>query len=221
MTTKKSLAFSYTMGDERLSDVAVLPEGWYKGALTDFDTKESEKAGTGGGYVDFTVTVLEGAHKGSVLFESLFLWADEDENPKLVQMTRRKMNSILEAIERPEISDLGDMLNIPMYFRVSTQEGREVEDENTGEMKKYKARSQIKNYKTVAQGEALAAEQSAEVPAAPAKAPAKTTTKAPVKAPVKSAQKEEAAEETTETNDAADDKPAAKAGGTTPPWLKK
>lgn len=205
------IEFQYERGEERMTEFgAVIPEGWYKGVFSNLEAKETKKEGAGEWYVNLQCNVVEGPHKGSALFEMLFLWAD---NEKTAQATKRRLNTILEAVELPGMTKVNDLLDKEFMFKVKTQDAREVEDENTGEKKTYAARSQISNYKALSE---YVADEPSE-----AKGPAsKPSTPAKPKGPVFGAQKkaaEPAAEEAAEETKSA---PASKPAGNKPPWVK-
>ncbi|MBD4204910.1 DUF669 domain-containing protein, partial [Xanthomonas citri pv. citri] len=188
------IEFQYDRGDERLTEFgAVIPAGWYKGKFVDLEGKESQKDGSGGYYVNMQFEVTEGAHKGTALFEMFFPWA---ENEKTAQATRRRLNSVLEAIDLPTMTSFNELIGLEMMIKVKTQEEREVEDENTGEMKKFPARSQIVNYKSVTDYVPEEEPEPTTTKSAPTKsAPSKPAFGSAKKSPP--AKKEEAEEETT------------------------
>jgi hypothetical protein len=146
----------YTAGDEVMGDFAVLPEGWYLAKISAMENKESSAPKSGGGFVNLTVEVIGGQYGGAQLFDNLMLWSEDE---KVINMTRRKLNTLCLAVAKPTIQDLNELMGPQFYVKVSTQEARTVNDDNTGETKTYNARSQVKTYRSVAAQQAAANEE--------------------------------------------------------------
>lgn len=211
------IEFQYERGDERMTEFgAVIPEGWYKGRFVNLEAKETKKEGAGEWYINLQCEVQEGPHKGTSMFEMLFLWATAE---KTEQATRRRLNTILEAVDLPGMTKVNDLLDIDFMFKVKTQEAREIEDENTGEMKKFPARSQIVNYKSIKD---YVPEEPKEEKAAPGKPglpfgnkgkPSKTKEESSGDGDDNGVEQQE---ETKPVKETASSKPA----GNKPPWVK-
>lgn len=205
--------YQYEKGDERLSEFGVvIPEGWYKAQFVGLEMKESKKEGSGGWYANLECRIIEGAHKGTSLFEMLFLWAEAE---KTAQATRRRLNTILDALEMPGMMKVNELLDKPLMIKVKTQDAREVEDENTGDVKTFAARSQLANYKSLSsyipdpEPEATSAKPT--TPPAGNKPPFGATKKNP---PPAQTQAEEPPAETQA------EAPTKAPAGNKPPWVK-
>lgn len=207
-------------GGETIGDNTPIPEGWYPASITAMEYKP-KKDNPQSGYIELTVTLTDPAYPGRQFYDNLMLW--DNQNDKIVEITKKKVNTLCHATEQMQLTDLNQLIAKPFYVKLGTQEAREVLDPNTGETKSYPPRNQIKTYKSVAahqqsggtgseipanfgQGQSPAAAPPAGNFAPPTQAPAPAQTGAPNLAVVQNAPAPAA--------------PAA-ASGAMPPWVKQ
>lgn len=201
--------------DMVMGDFTPIPDGWYTGFISEMEYKE-KNGKPGEGFLQFSIEIDEGEHKGRQLFDNLNLW---DTGEKVQQFVQRKLNTLCLATGQHQINDLNQLLNKRVMIRVKLQEGREVQDENTGLVKKYEPRNQISTYKALPSGGTPAStppsvqSPSSAQPAQPAAQPAEAKqTPAPTAAP--------AAQPAAPAASAPAAAAPAGSGGSVPPWLQ-
>lgn len=204
--------------DQVLGDFTPVPTAWYPGAVVEMEYKE-KKDKPGEGYVQLVFEIDEGEFKGRQMFDNVNLW---DTGEKIQQFVQRKVNTLCVATGQHQLTDLNQIMYKRMLAHIKLQDGREVKDENTGEVKKYEPRNQIANYKALT----AAAPATTGVPAnfgqPPAQAQAQQSTQAPPVANQAPATSQPATPAVAQQTSA----PAAQAGpavaaGSVPPWVKQ
>jgi hypothetical protein len=111
-----------------------LPAGKYLAAIVESEKKET-KAGTGE-YLELTLQVLEGEHKGRKLWSRLNL---DNPNEKAVQIARAELSSICRAVNVMRPKDSQELHNIPIYISIIQEPG--LNDELVNRIKKYESKN--------------------------------------------------------------------------------
>lgn len=107
-----------------------LPKGWYTVIITDSEQKPT-KAGDGS-YLQLTLEVVDGDHKGRLLWDRLNL---DNPNDTAVQIANKNLSAICRAVGvmRPKSSE--DLHNKPLAVRVIQ---KEFNGDTQNEVKGYK-----------------------------------------------------------------------------------
>lgn len=121
---------------EPQSDRSPLPAGEYRAVIIDSEEKPT-KAGTGK-YLQLTIEIVDGEHKGRRVWDRLNL---VNPNAKAVEIARDTLASICRAVNVLQPKDSVELHNIPLTVRVAVRR-REDNGEHTNEVKGYKAISQ-------------------------------------------------------------------------------
>lgn len=122
-------------GDTVLSSRDPLPTGEYPVIITDSTVKTTKNGD--GRYLELTLQVTDGEHKGRLLWDRLGLWYASE---KAVEMARRTLKSITEAIGHPPAVAKSESLHDkPLIARVQHQQDMGYGPKN--EVKGYRASS--------------------------------------------------------------------------------
>lgn len=113
------------------SGFELIPNGDYKALIIDTEWKEN-KAKTGG-YLNLKVEIIDGQYKGRVFFEMLNL---QNANPKAVEIAEQTLAKICLAINKPNVKDSSEILNIPLMVKMGS----------TPAQNGYEAQNKIKNF---------------------------------------------------------------------------
>ena len=100
--------------NETLGDYSAIPPGKYVGVITKSEYKETKAKD--GHYLQLTIKVTEGKHKGKVLFERLNL---DNPNPVAVEIANKAVNTICQACELFGVEDSEELHGIPMVLTVT------------------------------------------------------------------------------------------------------
>jgi len=138
-------------------DFTPIPAGEYLMQITDSDMKAT-KDGTGQ-YLELTLQVIDGEHKGRLCWDRLNLI---NKNPKAVEIAQRSLSSICRATGVPSVHDSAQLHGKPLVARV-----KYVEPQG-----QYDAKNDIKAYKPASGAPATAGQPASAAPAKPAQAAA-------------------------------------------------
>ena len=94
----------------------LLPEGWYEALIIDSETKPT-KAGTGH-YLQLTLEVTEGEHKGRYVWDRLNL---DNPNETAVAIAQETLASICHAVGVLEPKETEELHDKPLSVRVAVQ----------------------------------------------------------------------------------------------------
>ncbi len=112
-----------------------IPAGRYLAAVTASEMKKT-KSGAGS-FLELTFTILEGEHKGRLLWARLNL---NNPNATAVKMARAELSAICRAVGVMQPKDSVDLHNIPLLVTVKLKK-RTDNDELTNEIKGYEPKS--------------------------------------------------------------------------------
>lgn len=108
----------------------VLPDGEYPVVIDASEWKQT-KAGTGA-YLELTLQVTDGAHKGRKLWDRLNL---QNPNQTAVDIAQQTLSAICHATGVMKVSDSAQLHGIPMSARVKVRQG---DNGPSNEVKGYK-----------------------------------------------------------------------------------
>ena len=108
-----------------------IPAGKYLAAITESEMKPTKNGS--GSYLQLTFTVLEGEHKGRVLWARLNL---NNPNATAVKIARSELSAICHAVGVMQPRDSVDLHNLPLLITVKLKK-REDTGELTNEIKGY------------------------------------------------------------------------------------
>ena len=113
-----------------------IPAGKYLSVITESETKPT-KAGAGS-YLQLTFEIIEGEHKGRLLWARLNL---DNPNPKAVQIARAELSAICRAVDVLSPSDSSELHNLPLVVQVKCKK-RDDTGDISNEIKGYCKREQ-------------------------------------------------------------------------------
>lgn len=113
-----------------------IPAADYKLAITESETKPT-KAGTGS-YLSLKIQVVDGEHKGRLLFENLNL---DNPNQQAVEIAKGSLSAICRAVGVMTPNDSAELHNKPFIGSVKLEKRKD-----TGEMQ-----NRIKSYKSLSE----------------------------------------------------------------------
>lgn len=119
---------------EPVSSFEPLPAGKYAAAISDSEMKPT-KAGTGN-YLQLTFEVLDGPHKGRLLWARLNL---DNPNATAVQIARAELSAICRAVGVMAPKDSVELHNLPLVITVCSKKRTdtgEITNEISGYAKK-------------------------------------------------------------------------------------
>lgn len=111
-----------------------IPAGEYIAAIVASETKAT-RAGTGN-YLELSLQILEGPHKGRMLWSRLNL---ENPSATAVRIARAELSAICRAVNVMAPKDSCELHNIPLVIKVGVTE-RNDNGEPTNEIKGYSRR---------------------------------------------------------------------------------
>lgn len=111
-----------------------LPAGKYLAVITESETKPT-KSGTGS-YLQLTFEIIEGEHKGRLLWARLNL---DNPNPKAVQIARAELSAICRAVDVLSPNDSSELHNLPLVVQVKCKK-RDDTGDISNEIKGYSKR---------------------------------------------------------------------------------
>jgi hypothetical protein len=91
------------------SGFSIIPEGNYIAQIIKSEWKDTKAKN--GKYIALTLKIVDGDHKGKVLFENLNLI---NPNPQAVEIATKTMNSICAACGKVNVEDTDELHAIPM-----------------------------------------------------------------------------------------------------------
>lgn len=119
--------------DTVLSSRDPLPTGDYMVIITDSTVKPTKDSS--GRYLELTLQVIDGEHKGRLVWDRIGLWYASE---KAVEVARRTLKSITEAIGHPPTVQKSESLHDkPLIARVALQQDAGYGPKN--EVKGYRA----------------------------------------------------------------------------------
>ena len=127
-----------------------IPAGDYLAMITDSEMRDT-KAGNGS-YLKLTFQIVDGAHKGRLIFENLNL---DNPNQTAVEIAQRSLSSICAALGKNSVHDSSELHMKPMTIKIGIRDG------SNG----YDPSNNIKGYKP-ASGSSAPAQAAQQVPAA-------------------------------------------------------
>ena len=108
-----------------------IPAGKYQAAITDSEMKAT-KSGNGS-YLQLAFTIIEGEHKGRIVWARLNL---NNPHPTAVKMARAELSAICHAVGIMQPRDSVELHNIPLEITVTLKK-REGSSELSNEIKGY------------------------------------------------------------------------------------
>ena len=120
--------------NEGMGDMTPIPAGDYIAHIIKSEIKDT-KAGDGK-RLNLQFVVLEGKHKGRVVFVGLNV---ANPNPQAVEISMKELNSICQACEVSNVEDSEELHQIPMGIKVTVTAGSE----------QYPPRNEIKGYSEI------------------------------------------------------------------------
>jgi hypothetical protein len=112
-----------------------IPAGKYLAAITESEMKPTKNGS--GSYLQLTLTVLEGEHKGRVLWARLNL---NNPNATAVKIARAELSAVCHAVGVMQPRDSVELHNIPLLITVKLKK-RSDNDELTNEIKGFEPKS--------------------------------------------------------------------------------
>ena len=101
-------------GDEgKVGEFKALPEGWYTAQIVKSEVKDTSKKD--GKRLNLQFKIIGGEFDKRVVFEGLNI---VNPNPQAVEISKRLMNSIYDAIGVEEIEDTQELHGIPMKVKL-------------------------------------------------------------------------------------------------------
>ncbi|MCA9267838.1 MAG: DUF669 domain-containing protein, partial [Planctomycetales bacterium] len=122
---------------EPASDFDPLPAGKYLAVITESETK-ANKAGTGS-YLQFTFQIIDGEHKGRLLWGRLNL---DNPNQTAVKIARGELSAICRAVGVMQPKDSVELHDLPLVIKVKCKkrpDTAEIANEIAGYEKKESA----------------------------------------------------------------------------------
>lgn len=111
-----SVSFGTTIETAKLpegQEYSVLPPGMYMAAVVDSERKET-KAGDGA-YLSLKMQIIDGEHKGRIVFHNLNLW---NKNETATQIAYSELRKLGEALNMPTFQDSGEFHDKPMTIKL-------------------------------------------------------------------------------------------------------
>lgn len=109
-----------------------LPEGDYKVAIVKSENKPT-KSGNGS-YLQCTLQVLDGEHKGRQLFERLNL---ANSNDQAVEIAKKTLSAICHAVGVLQPKDSSELHNRPLVAKVAVEPRKDKPGEFSNRVKAY------------------------------------------------------------------------------------
>lgn len=111
-----ALLSSIFKADDVVED-SLLPAGNYLCEITKSAIKET-KAKTGK-YLSLHISIIDGDHAGNLVFDNLNI---ENPNPKAVQIAKRKLKQLCEAISLDELEDTAELHGVPFTANIKVKD---------------------------------------------------------------------------------------------------
>lgn len=117
---------------EPQSSFEPLPSGEYQVMIKESEMKPT-RDGTGS-YLQITLEVIDGNHKGRLLWDRLNL---QNSNAVAVEIAQKQLSAICHAVNVLNVSDSAQLHNIPMIAKVAYRDARNGYDASN-DVKAYK-----------------------------------------------------------------------------------
>ena len=114
-----------------------IPAGKYLAAITDSEMKPTKNGG--GSYLQLTFTILEGEHKGRVLWARLNL---NNANATAVKIAQSDLSSICRAVGVMQPHDSSELHNLPLIVNVRCKK-RDDRDEWVNDVRGFEPKSAV------------------------------------------------------------------------------
>ena len=115
------VAFNFDANQhEQHKPFEVLPPGWYPVVIDDSDwiqTKDGQ-----GHYMQFNFKIIEGEHKGRIIFDRLNL---QHANPMIVERANSCLASICMAVGKPQLKDTVEMHGSALEIKLTIQKPKD------------------------------------------------------------------------------------------------
>ncbi len=121
---------------EPTDEFEAIPAGKYPAVITDSEFKET-KAGTGT-YLQLAFEIIDGEHKGRLLWSRLNL---DNPNETAVKIAQQELSAICRAVDVLTPQDSSELHNVPLVIHVRCRK-RPDTDEITNEIRGYSALQQ-------------------------------------------------------------------------------
>ena len=122
-----------------------IPADWYVAQITKSEMKPT-KDGTGA-YLELELTVIAGDHAKRKVFDRIHL---ENKNPVAVDIAMKTLSAICHAVNVIQVADSQQLHGLPLQVKVSVKPAR-TENGTT-----YEPSNEVKGYKAVGDGPAVA-----------------------------------------------------------------
>ena len=121
-------------------DFEPIPVGEYRAMITASEMKDTA-AGRGDKRLELRFEIVDGKHKGRLLFENLNLIrvGKTDKDATTIKIAQQRLKMICEAVGKTHIKDSAELHNKPMLINVVIEAGSGT----------YKDRNAIKTYKAL------------------------------------------------------------------------
>jgi len=131
-----------------------LPDGWYTASITGAEIKKT-KSGTGE-YIAVRYDITGPTHQGRVVFGNMNI---KNQNPKAEEIGRQQLGELMRAIGLARVTDTDQLIGGSLGLKLAIVKSEQYGDSND-----------VKGFKSLTVGRAMAVETKAAAPAAPAKA---------------------------------------------------
>lgn len=129
-----------------------LPEGWYTATITGAEVKKT-KAGTGE-YIAVRYDITGPTHQGRVVFANLNI---KNPNPKAEEIGRQQLGELMRAIGLARVTDTDQLIGGSLGLKLAVVKSEQYGDSND-----------VKGFKSLTVGRAMAVETKAAAQSAPA-----------------------------------------------------
>ena len=119
--------------EPRITSFEPIPAGKYLAMIVDSQIRQTRRGD--GRYLQLTFQILEGSHKGRLVWARLNL---ENPNPTAVRIARAELAAICRAVGVPAPKDSVELHNLPLVIQVECRkrDNGEVRNEIRGYFKK-------------------------------------------------------------------------------------
>ena len=131
-----------------------LPEGWYTASITGAEIKKT-KSGTGE-YIAVRYDITGPTHQGRVVFGNMNI---KNQNTKAEEIGRQQLGELMRAIGLARVTDTDQLIGGSLGLKLAIVKSEQYGDSND-----------VKGFKSLTVGRAMAVETKAAAPTAPAKA---------------------------------------------------
>jgi hypothetical protein len=118
----------------------LIDPGTYKSVIVSSELKENSKKT--GSYLELKFVLTEGQYANTEFFERLNL---DNPNPQAVEIAKKKLAEIMDAVGVEQVADSNDLHNKPLMLEIYTKKQDDWQNDK-GETVEGKDRSEIKKY---------------------------------------------------------------------------